>query len=250
MGMREKPQNTKTNTKTKEKNCPFVWPPHPRLPNGGRLFFGARKTPKTCQTYPKLERIPILMGKRKTGLGVVWAVNTRKYDFYTHEIRRSLTKAGWSKAWGTKTIRMEKILVTNNYLTDNDPQHTANLVPKREKLFPSYPGWVPERPVPKIPWAGRGGKNDSNVAPFLPTRFAAFTHLLSNVMWSKRFLSHLILTLSECLKYKTRSRGEKFASSYNPFFCVAQITILAIARIVRNTTSFSPLNGGETLSTT
>ena len=39
----------------------------------------------------------------------------------------------------------------------------------------------------------------------------------------KRFLSHLILTLSWCRKYKTRSRWEKFASSYNPFFRVIQL---------------------------
>ena len=33
-------------------------------------------------------------------------------------------------------------------------------------------------------------------------------------MRPKRFLSHLILTLSWCLKYKIRSRWEKFTSSY------------------------------------
>ena len=38
---------------------------------------------------------------------------------------------------------------------------------------------------------------------------------------------------------------EKFASSYNPLFRVVQITILATARIARNTTGFSPLNGGK-----
>ena len=78
------------------------------------------------------------------------------------------------------------------------------------------------------------------------TRLAAFTHLLSNVMRPKRFLSHLILTLSWCLKYKTRSRWEKFASSYKPFFRVDQITIRATARIARNTTHFSPWNGCKT----
>ena len=91
-----------------------------------------------------------------------------------------------------------------------------------KKLLPTYSGWGLEGPIPETSWAGRGGKNDSNVAPFLTTRLAAFTHLLSNVMQSKRFLSHLILTLSWCLKHKTRSRWEKFASSYNPFFRVVQ----------------------------
>ena len=64
------------------------------------------------------------------------------------------------------------------------------------------------------------------------------------------FLSHLILTLSWCLKYKSRSRWEKFASSYNTLFRVVQITIWATARIARNTTRFSPWNWGKTLSTT
>ena len=43
-------------------------------------------------------------------------------------------------------------------------------------------------------------------------------------MQFKRFLSHLILTLSWCLRYKIRSRWEKFAPSYNLLFRVTQIT--------------------------
>ena len=108
------------------------------------------------------------------------------------------------------------------------------------KNAPTYPGWSPEGPVPYTPWAGGGGKDDSNIAPFLTTWLAAFTHLLSNVMRSKCLLSHLILTLIWCLKYKTRSRWEKFASSNNPFFRVVQITIRATARIARNTTRSHP----------
>ena len=38
----------------------------------------------------------------------------------------------------------------------------------------------------------------------------------------KRFLSHLILTSSWCLKNKIRSRWENFAPSYNPFYRVIQ----------------------------
>ena len=38
-----------------------------------------------------------------------------------------------------------------------------------------------------MPWACRGGKDDSNIALFLTTRLAAFTHLLLNVMRSKIF---------------------------------------------------------------
>ena len=69
-------------------------------------------------------------------------------------------------------------------------------------------------------------KDDSNIAPFLTTRLAAFTHLLLNVLRSKRFLSHLILTLSWCRKYKKKDHDEKslhrhkipyFASSRSPF---------------------------------
>ena len=80
--------------------------------------------------------------------------------------------------------------------------------------------------------------------PFRTTRRTACTHLLSNVMWFTRFLSHLILTLSWWQKNKIRSWIEKFAPSYNPFFRVVKITILATARIARNTTRCSPWNWG------
>ena len=116
--------------------------------------------------------------------------------------------------------------------------------------IPYFPGWGLEGPRPSSPCAGRGGKDDSNVASFRTTRLAAYNHLFFNVMQSKCFLSHLILTLSWCLKNKIRSQWEKFAPSYNPFFHVIQITILAIARIARNTTRFSLRYGGSTLSTT
>ena len=51
------------------KNSPFSCPPIPHLPNGGRLFFGARKTPKTSWTYPKWERVPNIMGQKKDSVG-------------------------------------------------------------------------------------------------------------------------------------------------------------------------------------
>ena len=113
-----------------------------------------------------------------------------------------------------------------------------------------YPGWGTEGPGPSSSCTGRGGKHDSNIVPFRATRLAAYTHLLLNVMRSKRFLSYLILTLSWRLKNKIRFRWEKFAPSYNPLFRVCQITILATARIARNTLRFSPRYGGITLSTT
>ena len=59
----------------------------------------------------------------------------------------------------------------------------------------TYPGWGPGGPRLSSTYAGRGGKDDSNIAPF-HTRLAAYIHLLSNVMRFKHFLSHLILTLS------------------------------------------------------
>ena len=67
---------------------------------------------------------------------------------------------------------------------------------KESEKVPTYPGWGPEGPGPSSPCAGRGGKDDSYVAPLHTTKLAACTHLLLNVMRSKRLLSHLILTLS------------------------------------------------------
>ena len=58
--------------------------------------------------------------------------------------------------------------------------------------------------------------------PFSYDQASCIHHFLSNVKRSKRFLLHLILTLSWCLKNNIRSRWEKFASSYNPFFRVVQ----------------------------
>ena len=95
----------------------------------------------------------------------------------------------------------------------------------------TYPGWGLERPWLTLPCARR--KDDFNVAPFLTTRLAACTYLLLNVMRFKRFLSHLILTLSWCLKKRIRSQSEKFAPSYNPFFRIVQNTILTTVRIAR-----------------
>ena len=59
----------------------------------------------------------------------------------------------------------------------------------------TYPGWGPEGTGPPLPCAGRGGKDDNNVAPLHTTKLAAYTNLLLNVMRSKHLLSHLILTL-------------------------------------------------------
>ena len=90
----------------------------------------------------------------------------------------------------------------------------------------TYPEWGPEGPGPSSPCTERREKHDSNIVPFRATRLAVYTHLLLNVMWSKRFLSYLILTLSWCLMNKIISQWEKFAPSYNPLFRVSQITIL------------------------
>ena len=103
---------------------------------------------------------------------------------------------------------------------------------------------------PSLSCAGSEEKDDSNVVPFLTTRLAICTNLLFNVMLSKHFLSHLIWTLSWCLKKGIRLWWEKFPPSYNPFFHVVQITILDTLRIARNATGFSPFHGGKTLPTT
>ena len=64
------------------------------------------------------------------------------------------------------------------------------------------------------------------MAPFLTTRLSAFTHLLLNVMRSKCFLSHLILTLKADAENTKPNHDEKslhrhtipcFASSKSPF---------------------------------
>ena len=132
----------------------------------------------------------------------------------------------------------------------NDTHQTANKGVKGYKNFQLTEDGVSEGPWPSSPCAGRGGKDDSNVAPFRTTKLAAYTHFLSNVMRSKRFLLHLILTLSWYLRNKIKSRWEKFASLYNPFFRVSQITILAKARIARNTIRFSPWYAESIVSTT
>ena len=67
---RKTPKYTKDETKEKI----------PRLVESTKwrpTVFQGPKTPKTSRTYPKWERVPNLMGKEKTGLGAVWAVNDR-----------------------------------------------------------------------------------------------------------------------------------------------------------------------------
>ena len=145
---------------------------------------------------------------------------------------------------------MGKILETNNEVTGT-MTHNILLTRNYKGIMPTYRDGVPKDPYRRRHGhEEEGRKDDSNIVPFCMTRLAAFTYLLSNVMRFKRFLSHQILTISWCLKYKTRSRWEKFSSSYDPFFHVVQITILATARISINTTAYSPWNGGKTLSLT
>ena len=79
----------------------------------------------------------------------------------------------------------------------NIVQLTRRQKKKREKRKPYLPGVGPEGPGPSSPCTGKGGKEDSNVAPFRTTRLAAYTYLLSNVMWFKRFLLLRILTLAD-----------------------------------------------------
>ena len=67
---------------------------------------------------------------------------------------------------------------------------------------------------PSLPCAEKVVKDDSNVVPFRTTKLTACTHFLSNVIRFKRFLSHLNLTLSWCLKKRIRSRWENLAQSY------------------------------------
>ena len=63
MGMEEKPRNTKTNAKTKEKIPRLV--ALPALSTKWRpTVFRFPKTPKTSQTCPRWERDPSFMGQK------------------------------------------------------------------------------------------------------------------------------------------------------------------------------------------
>ena len=63
MGMGEKPRNTKTKTK---KTSPVWLPSHPPSTKWRLTVFRCPKTPRTSRTYPKWERVPNLMGQKKT----------------------------------------------------------------------------------------------------------------------------------------------------------------------------------------
>ena len=104
-----------------------------------------------------------------------------------------------------------------------------------------------EKPRPSLPCAGRGGKEDYNLAPFRATRFAAFTHLLSNVMRSKLFPIALDLDPKLMPERRIKSWLEKFALSYSAF--IVQITNLVTVTIARNTLRLSLFHEGSTLST-
>ena len=75
----------------------------------------------------------------------------------------------------------------------------------------TYRRWGLEGPGRSWSWPGSKGKGDFNIAYFHAIKLVAFTH----VMWSKYFLSHLILTLNRCQKNRIRSRWEiSFRSHY------------------------------------
>ena len=99
----------------------------------------------------------------------------------------------------------------------------------------TYRGWCPEGLL--SPCARRGGKHDTNITSFCTTRLAAFTHLLSNVMWSKHFLSHLILNWY--LKNDEKSLHchtiPSFASSRSPFWLF--LTFIRRVNIVHDITN-------------
>ena len=42
----------------------------------------------------------------------------------------------------------------------------------------TYSSWGPEGPGPLLPWAEKGGKDDSNVVPFRTTRLTACTCII------------------------------------------------------------------------
>ena len=108
--------------------------------------------------------------------------------------------------------------------------------------------------VPKNPYRGRHGPaEEGRITPTWPPflrpgslHSPTFTECYAIQAFSiaSDFDSKLIP------KIQNQITMRKFASSYNPLFRVVQITIRDTARITRNTTRFSPWNGGRTLSTT
>ena len=97
------------------------------------------------------------------------------------------------KSWDKKKLEedLEYLKLIYEDMTANTPLAREEGVTKDY-----YSGLGSGRPIPSLPCAGRGIKDDSNVDSFRTTRLAEFTQLLSNFMRSKPFLSHLILTIS------------------------------------------------------
>ena len=81
-----------------------------------------------------------------------------------------------------------------------------------ETKLPANREWGLEGPGPSTPCTERGVKADPNVVPFRTTKLVAYTHFLSNVMRSKRLLSHLISTLPA---YNLFFRRPNHHSSHN-----------------------------------
>ena len=155
----------------------------------------------------------------------------------------------WMKSWKTKKNEDGEDLGGFQLDDrDNDSQYTANEGRKGTINF-YLPGVGSRRTRSGVTMRRKRREGWLQHCPLRMTRLAACTHFLSYVKRSKHFPLHLILTLSWCLKNKIRSWWENFALSYNPFFRLVQITILATPRIARNTTHLSPWNWGKTLST-
>ena len=60
-----------TKDETKEKNSPFGFPSIPPSTKWRPAVFRCPKTPKTNRIYPKWEKVPNLMGQKKTGWAAV-----------------------------------------------------------------------------------------------------------------------------------------------------------------------------------
>ena len=200
------------------------------LRNGDRLFSGVRKHRK--QAGPTLYGRGILA---KWGKIQGWArygqLMTDGMN-YMHEKFQDLQQKRAGMGVEVQKIMGMAVTMTHNILLTR--------LQEARKFFLLTRGGVPKDPYRRRHGQAEEWRMTSTLPPFLRPGLLHSPYLLSNVMRSKRFLSHLILTLSWYLKNKTRSRWEKFASSYNPFFRVVQITIRATARITRNTTRFSP----------
>ena len=185
MGMGEKSRNAIKRKKRKpRKNFSFGCPPIPPSTKWRPTVFRCLKTPKTSRTYPRWERDPNLMGQKRQRWVRYGQLMTDDMNYMHVKFQDFQQKRAGVRVEAQKIMEMGKILETSHKMTGT-MTHNVLLTSLQggRKLFLLTRCVVSKDPYRRR-WAGRGRKDDSNIAPFLTTRLAAFTHLLSNVMRS------------------------------------------------------------------